>query len=499
MSALNLTNVKTGIFNDIFMVENTGRTSIYDIFGSKTDVSNLAGISTTTLTQISSTITAISTLNSALATKATTTSVSYLNATLNTSLNNISSLNFLVNNHTDVIGEITTTLGGISADYASQPYVQNQLLDYTTITTGSNLTTGIANINNTIPTFLTWTTWNSTLWLSIVNSFAAKLTTYSTLDNHTTSLATLTTGVANINATIPSLVSNSTLTSNLSSYIPLTTYNNTISSMLVSNANNISTLTNNTTNISYDATTTTTYLNSSNIYSTTSNAIKRLTLESTNAGGTPYLTFKARNNYQSSIYQGGFGMYIAAETSNQPINFMVNNGTTNLTALKIYANGVINVGNNAINNKELVFYDGGTSDDPSTATNYSGIGTQSGGAMRYQVTTATNTHRFFCGTTQSFFITNGSGASGSDARWKSDIQNITDALNKTKQLQGKTFIYNNCVGRQMGLIGQEVLPVVPEVVIENDGYYLVAYDRLVALLIESVKELESRVSALENI
>ena len=39
------------------------------IFGSKTDVSNLGGISTTTLTQIVNTITAISTLNSALSDK----------------------------------------------------------------------------------------------------------------------------------------------------------------------------------------------------------------------------------------------------------------------------------------------------------------------------------------------------------------------------------------------------------------------------------------------
>ncbi len=51
----------------------------------------------------------------------------------------------------------------------------------------------------------------------------------------------------------------------------------------------------------------------------------------------------------------------------------------------------------------------------------------------------------------------------------------------------------------MGLIGQEVLPSVPEVVIENDGYYLIAYDRLVALLIESIKELENRVSVLEGV
>ena len=67
MSSLNLTNVKTGIFNDLFMVQNTGYSSIYHIFGFKTDVSNL-GMNTTTLSQISATITGLSTLNSALAT-----------------------------------------------------------------------------------------------------------------------------------------------------------------------------------------------------------------------------------------------------------------------------------------------------------------------------------------------------------------------------------------------------------------------------------------------
>ena len=76
MSALNLTNVKTGIFNDVFMVQNTGYSSVYDIFGSKTDVSNLGGTNTTTLSQISATVTGLSTLNSALAKKATITSVS---------------------------------------------------------------------------------------------------------------------------------------------------------------------------------------------------------------------------------------------------------------------------------------------------------------------------------------------------------------------------------------------------------------------------------------
>ena len=51
----------------------------------------------------------------------------------------------------------------------------------------------------------------------------------------------------------------------------------------------------------------------------------------------------------------------------------------------------------------------------------------------------------------------------------------------------------------MGLIAQEVKPIVPEVVmVDDDGYRLMCYDRLVALLIESVKELENRINILEN-
>ena len=51
----------------------------------------------------------------------------------------------------------------------------------------------------------------------------------------------------------------------------------------------------------------------------------------------------------------------------------------------------------------------------------------------------------------------------------------------------------------MGLIAQDVKPIVSEVVIEDDeGYNYLAYDRLVALLIEALKELEQRVSTLEN-
>ena len=61
--------------------------------------------------------------------------------------------------------------------------------------------------------------------------------------------------------------------------------------------------------------------------------------------------------------------------------------------------------------------------------------------MRYQAPAATNSHQFFCGSTLSFTITNGAGASGSDLRWKSEIENIdsNDALKKVNQIQARSF------------------------------------------------------------
>ena len=60
MSSLSLTRFKTGVFNDIYLIKNTGQSSIYDIFGTKTELSNLGGINTTTVSQITTAITALS-------------------------------------------------------------------------------------------------------------------------------------------------------------------------------------------------------------------------------------------------------------------------------------------------------------------------------------------------------------------------------------------------------------------------------------------------------
>ena len=89
----------------------------------------------------------------------------------------------------------------------------------------------------------------------------------------------------------------------------------------------------------------------------------------------------------------------------------------------------------------------------------------------------------------------GNNVSPSDIRWKEEIAPFDDALERVTQLQGVTFQWNDPSrgeGPQIGIIAQDVEPIFPEVVsTDSEGYKSVAYDRLVAPLIEAVKELKA--------
>jgi hypothetical protein len=183
------------------------------------------------------------------------------------------------------------------------------------------------------------------------------------------------------------------------------------------------------------------------------------------------------------------------------LNFYVNNSGTVVSPLQIYSNGVVVAGQLGAVNKVLVLYDSSPSDAPASASNFFGFGV-SGGAIRHNVPTTSNTHKFYTGATLAYTITNTGGANGSDARWKTEVQNITGALDKIVQLQGKTFILNDNPDRQMGFIAQEVMEVVPEVVFidnsdENQWHFL-QYDRMVALLCEGIKEQQVMISNLQT-
>ena len=89
----------------------------------------------------------------------------------------------------------------------------------------------------------------------------------------------------------------------------------------------------------------------------------------------------------------------------------------------------------------------------------------------------------------------------SDARVKDNVITIDNALEKVTKLRGVSYTRNDVEDKttKVGVIAQEVLEVLPEVVQQDDeGKYSVAYGNMVGLLIESIKELKVEVDLLKS-
>jgi hypothetical protein len=87
----------------------------------------------------------------------------------------------------------------------------------------------------------------------------------------------------------------------------------------------------------------------------------------------------------------------------------------------------------------------------------------------------------------------------SDSRVKENVEVVDNAVEKVKAIRGVTFTRNDVEDknkRHAGVIAQEVLAVLPEVVSEDlNGHYSVAYGNLNALLIEAIKEQQTQIES----
>ena len=94
--------------------------------------------------------------------------------------------------------------------------------------------------------------------------------------------------------------------------------------------------------------------------------------------------------------------------------------------------------------------------------------------------------------------------SGSDRRLKDNITPIPNALEKVVSISGNTFNWNSASSKEgqgdTGVIAQEIeaLGLPGLTTIRDDGTHAVAYEKLVPLLIEAVKDLAKTVSELEH-
>lgn len=91
----------------------------------------------------------------------------------------------------------------------------------------------------------------------------------------------------------------------------------------------------------------------------------------------------------------------------------------------------------------------------------------------------------------------------SDINLKSNITPIKNSLDKLTKITGVEFEWNNnqpyYKGKDIGVIAQEIETVLPEIVtLREDGYKSVKYEKIIALLIEALKELKTQVDELKK-
>ena len=95
----------------------------------------------------------------------------------------------------------------------------------------------------------------------------------------------------------------------------------------------------------------------------------------------------------------------------------------------------------------------------------------------------------------------------SDATYKKDVHAIENPVAKIVNLKGVSYLWktdeyedkNFPQGRHYGVIAQEVEKILPEVVSTTpDGAKAVAYTEIIPILIEALKEQQSKIDQLEK-
>ena len=92
----------------------------------------------------------------------------------------------------------------------------------------------------------------------------------------------------------------------------------------------------------------------------------------------------------------------------------------------------------------------------------------------------------------------GSLTQTSDIALKTDIQPLTNVLDKIKQITGYKYQFKETGHDSMGVTAQDVEKVFPEIVKGSEGEKTLEYNGLVGALVEAVKELSTKNDALET-
>jgi hypothetical protein len=226
------------------------------------------------------------------------------------------------------------------------------------------------------------------------------------------------------------------------------------------------------------------------------------------------------NLYSSNVYiDGNVGIGTAASAAKLIVNGLIQ-GTGLYSTSTIYTN--YTQGTNQPNNGQAHFFNptAAANQDASCAVrinsgaaryayfsmDVAGLGGYSMGILGssqnlvFRASWDMSSNTLFTMDRSGNFTATASVSANSDRRIKTDLQVIPNALEKVKKISGYTFMRTDAdLPRQAGVIAQELLEVLPEVVHKNDdGIYSVSYGNIVALLIEALKEESAKREELEK-
>ena len=115
------------------------------------------------------------------------------------------------------------------------------------------------------------------------------------------------------------------------------------------------------------------------------------------------------------------------------------------------------------------------------------------GTERFRINTDGATYCF------SSFTASGDVTAYSDIRVKTNIETVTNAVEKIQSIRGVTFTRTDTEDKErkhLGVVAQEVLDILPEVISETDkGLYTVAYGNMAGLFIEAIKEQQTQIES----
>lgn len=86
----------------------------------------------------------------------------------------------------------------------------------------------------------------------------------------------------------------------------------------------------------------------------------------------------------------------------------------------------------------------------------------------------------------------------SDATLKTDILKVDNALDILESISGVSFKWKGTGEKSMGIIAQQVEKVLPELINNTSSHKAVNYNGLIAVLIESIKELKQEIKELKG-